>query len=281
MNQKQQQTQELSGIELDLAVSSFIADLEMQDISRHTNITYRSVLQAYRGHLGSYPCNTDNATRYMAALRDQGKAKATLHLHNSVLHNFFQYIGLEFSYKVRPSRRLPAYTPIDAVRSVLAAISTRHDNFACRKERDYLIVLMLAYTGMRRSELTALKIRDIELQPGLINIRGGKGDKDRVVPLSKMLRGPLSKYLENRKPTDRLFAITPDMVWRLVKRYARIAGIANLHPHSFRHFFRHLPPGKGRDTESHIGVARAQLDPDYGYLFRCDSGTPEKDGGSA
>src|SRR6202049_2095170 len=70
------------------------------------------------------------------------------------------------------------------------------------------IVLMTLYaTGVRRAELTRLKITDIDSRRMIINIQGGKGRKDRDVMLSPTLLKALREYWRGlrRKPTDWLF----------------------------------------------------------------------------
>jgi len=65
-------------------------------------------------------------------------------------------------------------------------------------ERFYVLVLLLRYTGFRRSELNALEVRDIDLEadPPSILIRHGKGDKARRIPIHNDLLAPLRNYRE-------------------------------------------------------------------------------------
>ena len=112
-------------------------------------------------------------------------------------------------------------------------------------------LLMTLYgTGVRRSELTHLKVRDIDSQRMVIHIQGGKGRKDRDVMLSPKLLEQLREHWRQlkRKPSLWLFPgnrwhtgdmpITTKVVWYVCQQAARRAGIQKtVHPHTLRHCF--------------------------------------------
>jgi integrase/recombinase XerD len=114
------------------------------------------------------------------------------------------------------------------------------------------IVLMTLYaTGVRRAELTRLKVNDIDSRRMVIHIQGGKGRQDRDVMLSPRLLHALPQYWRGlkRKPSEWLFPggcnhaadhpITPKAVYHACRQAARRAGLQekNIHPHTLRHCF--------------------------------------------
>jgi len=117
-----------------------------------------------------------------------------------------------------------------------------------RALRDRAILETFFSTGMRLSELCSLN-RYIDVERGEISVRG-KGDKLRVVFLSKDAKEKLKAYLNKRSDAEEalfvgisrggrvLSRITPRTVERLVDHYARKAGIPKkVHPHLFRHSY--------------------------------------------
>lgn len=118
--------------------------------------------------------------------------------------------------------------------------------------RDRAVLQLLFSTGLRVSELTSLKIEQVNLKRDEFTVRG-KGSKIRVVFLSDEARAALKAYLEKRTDTSPyLFvshdrakknrktaaAITPRSVQRLVERYALAAGVTKkITPHTLRHTF--------------------------------------------
>ena len=125
---------------------------------------------------------------------------------------------------------------------------------AAATERDKLIVRLLADTGLRVSELTALRIRDITLRDRGYFLRvQGKGDRERFVPVPRLGRR-LVHYADRGRPhgtvSDRIFLglrrrphgdfepLTRSGVDQLVRQLAERAGLAQrVHPHLLRHSF--------------------------------------------
>lgn len=112
-------------------------------------------------------------------------------------------------------------------------------------------LLEIAYaTGLRVSELCGLTLPDVHFDAGYLRCTG-KGQKERVVPFSQKSGAVLSQYLERARPS--LSSATPNRfvfltragrafsrksVWKLIKQYARDAGIAKpISPHTLRHSF--------------------------------------------
>lgn len=112
------------------------------------------------------------------------------------------------------------------------------------------ILMTLYATGVRRAELTHLKLSDIDSQRMVIHVQGGKGHKDRDVMLSPNLLAALREHYRGlrRKPATWLFPggkwhtadypITTKVVWHACHEAAQRANIQKpLHPHTLRHCF--------------------------------------------
>lgn len=136
-------------------------------------------------------------------------------------------------------------------------------------ERDIAIFEVLANTGIRVSELCSLKLSDVQIseRKGKLIVRYGKGQKYRKVPLNSDARKALNEYLKSRadENNERLFLsergpLTPSGVFRIIKRYARDAGV-EVSPHQLRHTFarRLLQSGADIVTVQQI-LGHANLD---------------------
>ena len=112
------------------------------------------------------------------------------------------------------------------------------------------LLMTLYATGVRRAELTHLKVSDIDSQRMVIRIQGGKGRKDRDVMLSPKLLHELRAHWHRlrRRPITWLFPgnrhhsgdqpIDTKTVWHACKKAAKRAGIRKVvHPHTLRHSF--------------------------------------------
>jgi len=115
--------------------------------------------------------------------------------------------------------------------------------------RNRVILEILYDTGMRRSELANLKIPDMDLKSGYVCIRSGKGDKDRVVPLSQRVCDMVQNYIafvrpEYIKSKDPGYLIlnrsgnkmVPNGIYVVVKRTGRLSKIKKtITTHTLRH----------------------------------------------
>jgi integrase/recombinase XerD len=114
--------------------------------------------------------------------------------------------------------------------------------------RDRAILETLYSTGMRRLELTHLKLYDVDLARGTVMIRQGKGRKDRLIPIGSRACAWIQKYLDEVRPQlvirsdERALFVTDygepferNRLSDLVKKYMRHAGIAHGSCHALRH----------------------------------------------
>ncbi len=119
-------------------------------------------------------------------------------------------------------------------------------------KRDRALILTLLDTGLRASELCALKIGDVDPKTGKVQIKhgllgGAKGGKGRTVYLGKAVRRALWLYLSSRDdgedPDAPLFIgkfnrpMNRDVLRQVIASLGEKAGVKNCHPHRFRHTF--------------------------------------------
>ena len=117
------------------------------------------------------------------------------------------------------------------------------DNFL--NARNKAIIDFMYSTACRVSELTDVKISDIDFDDNFVKLQG-KGSKQRIVPIGSQLNGTLQPYLKIRKEFENnesyLFIsknkkkLDRSAVFRVIKKTALISGInSSVHPHTFRH----------------------------------------------
>lgn len=134
------------------------------------------------------------------------------------------------------AKKLPKYLREDEVRKLLNAPERK-------KTRDRLILRILYRCGLRVSELTSLKIEDIDFDEGMLTVRGGKGNKDRVIPIDADTLDLIEFYKTGAEKgtlilSERGESLSTRQVERIVKKYAKKADIKkNVYPHMLRHSF--------------------------------------------
>lgn len=101
---------------------------------------------------------------------------------------------------------------------------------------------LLAHAGLRKSEVQNLRLADLDLNGRRLRVQGGKGDRDRVIPMTKHLTAVLQAYLTVREaaPTDHLLIyrgspLKDHLIADRLERLGPLAQIAPLTPHRLRH----------------------------------------------
>ena len=147
--------------------------------------------------------------------------------------------GVQQVGEVRPA---PKWLDKNEQYALLRAVQERG------RARDVALVTLMLHTGLRVSEVAALRASDVKIsvRKGALIVRGGKGGKYRTVPLNADARKALEAYLEERpgiKDGDCLFlgqrgdALGTPGIYHLIGRYAYDARLEAVTPHSLRHTF--------------------------------------------
>lgn len=222
----------------------------------------------------------DNFKEYLAI--SKGYSKSTQYTCIKAVQLFYRSNGLSPPVTLttpKRGRKVPVYLTEDETGRLLQKASATKRNLA--------IVSVLAYTGIRLSELCALNTGDLDLQEGTLFVRSGKGDKDRMVMMSDSCIDSLKEYLRERassKPgSNALFIsrvnkrIDPSSVQRLVRRLSVEAEIEkHVTPHVLRHTFATTILRNGGDIRfiqkllGHSSVATTEV---YTHI---DDGTMKK-----
>lgn len=106
--------------------------------------------------------------------------------------------------------------------------------------RAYVIIELLASSGIRSNELKNLERQDINLDERIMLIKKGKGGYQRESIFGKNALALLKEYFEiyNFAPSERIFSPHDNFIYRIVRTWANKARInPKIHPHSFRHYF--------------------------------------------
>ncbi len=223
------------------AIEEFATYLDLEGKSPNTIRMYTYYVRRYLEHGGGLDFRS--ALRFLARLRREGYSNRSLNLVVQALRAYFRFEGLdEEAEKLKPPRvpkSLPKALTQEDVRKLLSVIPPT-------RRRDRLIVLLLYGAGLRVSELCNLKKEDIDLDRGIITVRGGKGAKDRVVPIPRALTEEIKAYLSERDDDSEYLLVevrrgtkdrlSPKTVWYLLNRYGKKAGV-KVTPHMLRHSF--------------------------------------------
>jgi integrase/recombinase XerD len=183
-------------------LKGFIRWLDERGIQRPQDVT-RPILERYRRHLYHYrkengePLSFVTQGQRLIAIRGWFKWLAR---ENHILSNPASELELP-----RVHRKLPAHIlSLEEIEAVMAQALLHGE----RGIRNRAVLETLYSTGLRRSELVALKLYDLDLKNGTLMVRQGKGQKDRYVPLGSRAIHWIGRYLEEVRPE---LVIEPDL----------------------------------------------------------------------
>ncbi|MDI6758641.1 MAG: site-specific tyrosine recombinase XerD [Candidatus Omnitrophota bacterium] len=271
-------------------IDTFLNYLSVErGLSNNTLVSYKKDLSCYtdflkKQHIDALAKVTkNNITDFMFFQKDNGLSSNSISRRLSAIRMFHRFLVRERLLKVDPSnlidspklwKKIPQTVSYDEADALLSQPNARDKQGL----RDKAILEVLYATGMRVSEVAALLINNLNFDIGFLRCIG-KGNKERIIPLGKKAITSLKRYLEAGRPAllkdknlDILFLsrfgkkISRQSLWKIIKKYARIAGIKKpLKPHALRHSFAtHMLEG-GADLRSvqemlgHTDISTTQI----------------------
>jgi integrase/recombinase XerC len=272
-------------------LQSFIDYLRFEKrYSQHTIISYKNDLEQFFSYLSvQYPDTdiNDIATTFirswLASLKAGKMTAKSVNRKISSLKSFFKYhirigkITTSPMWSVitpKISRRLPEFVKEADMKEMFDYLPFPDDWKGCT---DRLLLMLFYQTGMRLSELVNLKENQVDFSKQVIKILG-KGNKERVVPVSQVLIRELKDYQQaKRKGIEKfdgvyLFVLEngkklyPKYVYLIVKKYlSKVTTLNKKSPHILRHTFATHLTNNGADLNAvkellgHSSLASTQV----------------------
>ena len=190
----------------------------------------RRFLGHFRAYLGQWPPSEALALSYLGQYQD--KKPTTFARYVAVIKSFMAWYGSELDIKVRIPQTVPDYVNPGDIDKLIETMTARHSHKK-KAAQDVLLVTLAVHSGLRRAELAALKVGDINLEIRELKVRQGKGQKDRLVPIAASMVERLHAFIEGRDKSESLFGLKATSIGQKVHKWARKAGV-DIHTHSLR-----------------------------------------------
>lgn len=231
-------------------------------LSKNTCISYVNDITQYIDYIKKYrekhdpeDINIEDIRSYLASLKRNHISSTSQSRKLSAMKSFHKFLMLEkyvsknvakLIQNPKQEKKLPTVLSIEEVENLLNVLS-EDTPLELRNKT----MIELAYSsGLRVSELVDLKMKNLHLNNGFIEIFG-KGNKERIVPVGEEAIYLINKYLEtarllyvNNKSKDYVFLtrrgtnMTRQMFFEIIREKAKLAGITKeISPHKLRHSF--------------------------------------------
>ena len=274
-------------------IQPFLDYLKFQKrYSQHTIISYQNDLTSFFDFLfaqfGEMQLNEITALfvrSWLAGLKENGMESRSINRKISTLKSFFKFCLKEGKVSVSPmatiispknKKRLPQYVDEKGT-EVLFKYVEFEDSWKGRTEN--LIMQLFYNTGMRQAELVGLKESQVDKSNSQIKVLG-KGNKERVIPVSRDLINLAVQYMQDKRKNFEKFdadyvlindkgkKLYPKYVYNTVKKYLSAKDVTTINkrsPHILRHTFATHLMNNGADINAvkellgHSSLAATQV----------------------
>ena len=267
-------------------LEAYLAHLrDERRLATHTVDSYRRDLLEFDAFCANYNINLVQVTAkevrtFIVERHRHGLKGRSLQRKLAALRGLFHYLIREGVVAHNPAQlvqapksppRLPAVPDVDQTVSLL-----EHTSADILELRDHAILELLYSSGLRLSELTTLRLADLDLNADIVRVTG-KGSKVRLAPIGQYAHRALSRWLGRRgelakAETQAVFvgrrgrALTPRAVQLRCKRWVQRHSVdIELHPHLLRHAFAsHLLESSGdlravQELLGHADISTTQI----------------------
>lgn len=272
-------------------IQNFLDYLKFQKrYSQHTIISYQNDLNAFFDFLqhqfGQTPLADIKTTfirSWLAELKQLGMESKSINRKISTLKSFFKYQLRQQAIMVSPmtaiispkvNKRLPQFVDKKDISTLLKHVEFP-DGWEGRTQK--LLIQLFYNTGMRQAELIGLREMNISSSSQTIKVLG-KGNKERIIPLSQPLMDELKSYMLDKRKLFELFdnvfllitaggkKLYPRYVYNTVNKYlSMVTTIDKKSPHVLRHSFATHLMNNGADLNAvkellgHSSLAATQI----------------------
>ena len=201
---------------------------------------------------------TTNDIRKYLLFYQQSVSKGTADNRRRNLSVFFQFMEDEGYIQKNPCRRIPKIKEDVKYKKFYTDMEIEMMRDACKTKKETALIDLLCSTGMRVSEVSSLKIMDINWEERTILVHG-KGSKDRIVPFTIRCKKHLQEYLEERNfYSEYLFctsrknhgALCKSSIQQIVKDIGKRVNLIKITVHCFRRWLATDLNRKGMDINS-------------------------------
>ncbi len=274
-----------------LLIQSFLDYLKFEKrYSAHTLTAYQTDLADFINYLDTQfgtvalkDISHGLIRGWLAGLKDKGLSSKSINRKISALRSFFKFQLKKGNIEATPmakvispknSKRLPVFINEAETKRIVESLSQSTEDWKTLNAK--MLITIFYATGMRLSELISMKEKQIDFSRSQLKVLG-KGNKERIIPVSKMILKSIREYQQLKKAgfaktndfllvTEKGKKIYPKYAYLLVKKYLGQAGtLEKKSPHILRHTFATHLMNNGADLNAvkellgHSSLAATQV----------------------
>ena len=253
----------------DHLIDSFLDSLYIEKgLSNNTVSSYKNDIKSFflwldENSFNPLNINASDANNYVSKLFGDGLKSSSVNRKISAIKSFYIFLQKKKIIMKSPIADIvmpkqEKYLPVSMSEEEVERLLNSPDLNIQIERRDKAMIEVLYATGIRISELTNLKLTDLDINRSVLKVFG-KGSKERLVPFGEKAAESLSLYLTDRKDlklkeiflSNRGTKISRGAFWQRIKIYTKRENLKiSISPHTLRHAFATHLLNRGADLRS-------------------------------
>ena len=253
----------------DHLIDSFLDSLYIEKgLSNNTVSSYKNDIKSFflwldENSFNPLNINASDANNYVSKLFGDGLKSSSVNRKISAIKSFYIFLQKKKIIMKSPIADIvmpkqEKYLPVSMSEEEVERLLNSPDLNIQIERRDKAMIEVLYATGIRISELTNLKLTDLDINRSVLKVFG-KGSKERLVPFGEKAAESLNLYLTDRKDlkskeiflSNRGTKISRSAFWQRIKIYTKRGNLKiSISPHTLRHAFATHLLNRGADLRS-------------------------------
>ena len=253
----------------DHLIDSFLDSLYIEKgLSNNTVSSYKNDIKSFllwldKKSFNPLNINASDANNYVSKLFGDGLKSSSVNRKISAIKSFYIFLQKKKIIMKSPIADIvmpkqEKYLPVSMSEEEVERLLNSPDLNIQIERRDKAMIEVLYATGIRISELTNLKLTDLDVNRSVLKVFG-KGSKERLVPFGEKAAESINLYLKDRKDlkskeiflSNRGTKISRSAFWQRIKIYIKRANLKiSISPHTLRHAFATHLLNRGADLRS-------------------------------
>jgi len=253
----------------DHLIDSFLDSLYIEKgLSNNTVSSYKNDIKSFllwldKKSFNPLNINASDANNYVSKLFGDGLKSSSVNRKISAIKSFYIFLQKKKIIMKSPIADIvmpkqEKYLPVSMSEEEVERLLNSPDLNIQIERRDKAMIEVLYATGIRISELTNLKLTDLDINRSVLKVFG-KGSKERLVPFGEKAAESLNLYLTDRKDlkskeiflSNRGTKISRSAFWQRIKIYTKRENLKiSISPHTLRHAFATHLLNRGADLRS-------------------------------
>ena len=250
-------------------IDSFLDSLYIEKgLSNNTVSSYKNDIKSFllwldKKSFNPLNINASDANNYVSKLFGDGLKSSSVNRKISAIKSFYIFLQKKKIIMKSPIADIvmpkqEKYLPVSMSEKEVERLLNSPDLNIQIERRDKAMIEVLYATGIRISELTNLKLTDLDINRSVLKVFG-KGSKERLVPFGEKAAESLNLYLTDRKDlkskeiflSNRGTKISRSAFWQRIKIYTKRENLKiSISPHTLRHAFATHLLNRGADLRS-------------------------------